>query len=204
MSIIIESVISFDIENSIADMGYCAICGVDEAGRGPLAGPVYAAAVVFDDYNIIKGLNDSKKLTAKKRELMFDEIIKTASDYAICFATPDEIDEINILNATFLAMCRCVEKLKGADFALVDGNMIKGLSIPSKCIVKGDGKSYSIAAASVLAKVSRDRYMDGLHEKYPQYNFIKHKGYPTKEHYELLREHGVIDEIYRKSFLKNL
>ena len=189
-------------ENNALTNGYKIICGVDEAGRGPLAGPVYAAAVVLAKGHIIEGVNDSKKLSEKKRELLFDKIIAEAEDYSIGIATPSEIDEINILQATFLAMKRAVEGLKiKPDYAMIDGNKKPNLDIDMETVVKGDAKSASIAAASILAKVSRDRYMLQMAEKYPQYQFEKHKGYGTKLHYEMLDEFGP-SEIHRQSFLR--
>lgn len=180
------------------------ICGVDEAGRGPLCGPVAAAAVILPFGHIIEGLNDSKKLSEKKRELLYDIITKEAIAYAVAFSSESEIDEINILNATYLAMKRAVCSLnKIPDIVLVDGNRAPDFGIPSKTIVKGDSKSANIAAASILAKVTRDRYMKALSEKYPEYLLDKHKGYPTKEHYALLQKYGV-KSFYRKSFLRNL
>ncbi|MEG1981153.1 MAG: ribonuclease HII [Clostridia bacterium] len=197
--------VDFSYELEAINNGYKIICGIDEAGRGPLAGDVYAAAVVLPLDTSIEGLNDSKKLTEKKRDTLYDIIINKATAYCVATATPKEIDDINILNATFLAMKRAVDGLNiKADFALVDGNRIKGLDINSKCIIKGDGISNSIAAASILAKVSRDRSMIELSKKHPDYLFEQHKGYPTKKHYEMIKKYGVIDEIYRKSFLKNL
>lgn len=195
----------YSYEISAKENGFSFVCGIDEAGRGPLCGPVYAAAVILPDGIEIDGLNDSKKLSEKKREALFDVIIQKAVAYSIGVATEREIDEINILNATFLAMCRAVEGLKvNADFALVDGNKIpKGLKIPAQAIVKGDSASMSIAAASILAKVSRDRFMMELDEKYPQYQLSKHKGYPTKLHRELVKEYGP-NEIYRMTFLKKI
>ena len=184
--------------------GFSAVCGCDEAGRGPLCGPVVAAAVILPRGVIIEGLDDSKKLTEKKREKLFDVIKKTALAYCIAEATPEEIDEINILNASMLAMRRAVEGLSvKADFALIDGNCSRGFEIPTETVVKGDAKSYSIAAASVLAKVTRDRGCIELDRLYPEYGIAKHKGYPTKEHMDAVREHGVAP-IYRKSFLKFL
>ena len=183
---------------------YKTICGVDEAGRGCLCGNVCAAAVILPPNIEIEGVTDSKKLSPKKREELFDVIISNAISYGIGWATPEEIDEINILNAAFLAMIRAVDSLSvKPDIALIDGNKIRGFEIPTKCIVKGDALSINIAAASILAKVSRDRYMCELSEKYPQYKLDIHKGYPTKEHYKLLAENG-IQSIYRKSFLKNV
>lgn len=198
--------VDFEIENGYAKEGFKAICGIDEAGRGPLAGPVYAAAVILPPDCEIEGLNDSKKLTEKKREALFDVIKEKALAYGIGTASEKEIDEINILNATFLAMKRAVEKLEiKPDLALVDGNREPHISddIKEITIVKGDAKSMSIAAASVLAKVSRDRFMLEMAEKYPQYEFEKHKGYGTKLHYERIAEYG-ISEIHRRSFLKKI
>ncbi len=183
---------------------YKVICGIDEAGRGCLCGNVCAAAVILPPNIELKGVTDSKKLTEKKREELFDVITSNAVSYGIGWATPEEIDEINILNAAFLAMKRAADQLTvKPDIALIDGNRIRGFEIPTKCIVKGDALSMSIAAASILAKVSRDRYMKELAEQYPQYKLDIHKGYPTKEHYKLLSENG-IQPIYRKSFLKNV
>lgn len=180
------------------------ICGIDEAGRGPLCGPVCAAAVILPEGLTIEGLNDSKKLSEKKREQLFPVIQQHAISYGIGMASPQEIDELNILNATFLAMRRAVEQMKIQPvFALVDGNRCKNLGIPSECVVKGDAKVISIAAASILAKVSRDHYMGQLAVQYPQYDLQKHKGYPTKQHYEKIKQFG-IGPFYRKSFLKNL
>lgn len=180
---------------------YGVICGIDEAGRGPLAGDVYAAAVILPDDIIIDGINDSKKLTEKKREALFDIIREKAVSYCIATASVEEIDSINILNAAMLAMKRAYEGLSvKPDTALIDGNKTPGLDIPEKAIVKGDATSASIAAASILAKVARDRYMKELAEKYPQYMFQKHKGYGTKLHYEMLDKYGASD-IHRKSFL---
>lgn len=179
-------------------------CGVDEAGRGPLAGDVYAAAVVFREGTVIEGINDSKKLSEKKRELLYDEIINSAEAWAVGTATAAEIDEMNILQATFLAMKRAVDGLSvKPKFALVDGNRLPQLVIETECLVKGDGTSASIAAASIIAKVSRDRYMCRLAEEYPEYCFDKHKGYPTKLHYEKIREFGP-SPVHRLSFLKKM
>ena len=179
------------------------ICGVDEAGRGPLAGDVYASAVIFNEDVFIDGINDSKKISEKKRERLFDEIIQKSFSYCIATASVSEIDSINILQASMLAMKRAVEGLSVVpDLVLVDGNKIpSGMPCKCECIVKGDAKSASIASASVLAKVARDRYMKELAETYPDYMFEKHKGYPTKLHYEMLEKYGVSD-IHRKSFLK--
>lgn len=180
------------------------ICGVDEAGRGPLAGDVYTAAVVLNDSVLINYLNDSKKLSEKRRELLYDEIIEKADAYCVATASVQEIDELNILNATMLAMKRAVEGLGiTPDMALIDGNRLPELECESRYVIHGDAVSASIAAASVLAKVSRDRYMRELDEKYPQYCFSQHKGYGTKLHYEKIAEYG-ISEVHRRTFLKKL
>ena len=194
----------YNFEKSATEKGYKAICGIDEAGRGPLAGPVYAAAVILPVDLEIPELNDSKKLSEKKREMLFDVITEKAIAYSIAFATNEEIDEINILQATFLAMKRAVEGLQiKADYALVDGNRMPPLDIEGETIIKGDAKSPSIAAASILAKVSRDRFMYDLDKKMPEYCFAKHKGYGTKLHYECIAENG-ISKYHRLTFLKNL
>ena len=195
---------SFDFENEKRALGYKFICGCDEAGRGPLCGPVVAAAVILPEGEIIEGLNDSKKLTEKKRERLYNEIISRALAYGIAEASPAEIDEINILNASMLAMKRAIEAMEiKADFALIDGNHARGFDIPAEPVVKGDALSYSIAAASVLAKVTRDRGCIDLDREYPEYGIAKHKGYPTKDHMDAVRLHGPAP-IYRKSFLKFL
>ncbi len=195
---------NFDYENEISLKGYKFICGCDEAGRGPLCGPVVAAAVILDPNVEIEGLNDSKKLTEKKREALFEIIKEKAIAYAIAEASPAEIDEINILNASMLAMRRAVALLPvPCDFALIDGNCSRDFPIPTMTIVKGDAKSASIAAASILAKVTRDRGCIELDKEYPMYGIAKHKGYPTKAHMDAVREFGVAP-IYRKSFLKFL
>ena len=194
----------WELENEIYAEGFSLICGVDEAGRGPLAGPVYAAAVILPRDAVIEGLNDSKKLTEKKREELFDVITERALSCGISSATVEEIEELNILNATFLAMNRAIAKLDPApELALIDGNRSTGIAMPSRCIVKGDSRCADIAAASILAKVSRDRYMLTLAEKYPQYHFEQHKGYGTKLHYEALREYGPSPE-HRPSFLRKM
>ncbi|MCR5484336.1 MAG: ribonuclease HII [Clostridiales bacterium] len=191
-------------EKEARENGYRFICGVDEAGRGPLAGPVFAAAVILPENCVIEGLNDSKKLSEKKREELFDIIKEKALFYSIASASEKEIDEINILQATFLAMKRAVDGLGVTpDLALVDGNREPPLDIGVKTIIKGDSVCMSIAAASILAKVSRDRLMYELDKKYPQYMFSKHKGYGTKLHYEKIAEFGVSD-IHRKTFLKKM
>ena len=184
---------------------YQYICGVDEAGRGPLCGPVAAAAVIMPKGSCIEGVNDSKKLTEKKREALYEQIVKEAIAYHVCLIDNEEIDEINILNATLKAMETAINGLSPkADFALIDGNRVpRGISIPCETVVKGDSHSMSIAAASILAKVARDRLMMEYDEKYPQYNFKKHKGYGTKEHTNLIIEHGP-SKIHRLSFLKNI
>ena len=188
-------------ENEAQESGYMNVCGIDEAGRGPLAGNVVAAAVILPKGLVIDGLDDSKKLSEKKREALFDIIQKEAVSFSVAWATPSEIDELNILGATMLAMHRSVEGLDiPADFALIDGNTARGFAIPVKTIVKGDAKSPSIAAASILAKVTRDRQCLELDMKYPEYGFKKHKGYPTKDHMNKLREIGPCEE-HRKSFL---
>lgn len=191
-------------ENEALEKGYTNICGVDEAGRGPLAGPVCAAAVILPKGHIIEGVNDSKKLTEKKREKLFDVIIDECVSYSIAFATVEEIEELNILNATMLAMQRAVEGLDvKADYAMIDGNRLPPLNIPAECIVKGDANSMSIAAASILAKVARDRLCLKYDELYPKYGFAKHKGYGTKLHREMILKYGPC-EIHRKSFLKKI
>ena len=190
-------------EENALKAGYKTICGIDEAGRGPLAGPVYAAAVILPIGLEIKGLNDSKKISEKKREQLFDVICENAVSYSIGIATEKEIDEINILNATFLAMHRAVEGLNiKPDYALIDGNQYPKIPmLTEETVVKGDAKSMSIAAASILAKVSRDRFMLEKAKEYPQYQFEKHKGYGTKLHYEMLTKFGP-SPIHRLSFLK--
>ncbi len=191
-------------ENELFARGYQCLCGVDEAGRGPLAGPVYAAAVILPRGLVIPGLNDSKKLTEKKREELFDQIRERAMDYAVAFATVEEIEERNILGATMLAMNRAIGGLRRQpDLALIDGNRNKGIECPSLCVVKGDACCADIAAASILAKVSRDRVMLELAEQYPQYHFEQHKGYGTALHYEALREYGP-SPVHRPSFLKKM
>ena len=195
---------SFDYENIKYAEGYTAVCGTDEAGRGPLCGPVVAAAVILPHDIEIEGLNDSKKLTEKKREKLFEVIKEKAVAYAIAEASPAEIDEINILNASMLAMKRAIEALDvKADFALIDGNCSRGFNIPTQTIVKGDSLSVSIAAASILAKVTRDRQCLELDREYPEYGIAKHKGYPTKDHMDAVRKYGPAP-IYRMSFLKFL
>lgn len=194
----------FLYERQAASKGYKAVCGIDEAGRGPLAGPVCAAAVILPMGCEIPGLNDSKKLTERKRGQLFPVILEKALAYGIGWADEKEIDRHNILQATFLAMGRAVAALPLApDWAMVDGNRMPPLPVPGETVVKGDGKSASIAAASILAKVSRDRLMCRLDEEYPQYGFAKHKGYGTKAHYEAIKQYG-LTPVHRRSFLKNL
>lgn len=194
----------WELEKQIYSQGYKLVCGVDEAGRGPLAGPVYAAAVILPRDAVIPGLNDSKKLTERKREELFEPIKTTALSYGIAFATVEEIEELNILNATFLAMNRAIAQLElQPELALIDGNRNSGIELNSQCVVKGDSLCADIAAASVLAKVSRDLYMLQMDELYPQYHFRQHKGYGTKLHYEALREYGP-SPIHRLSFLRKM
>ena len=184
--------------------GFATVCGVDEAGRGPLAGPVFAAAVILPEGYSHPVLNDSKKLSEKKRDEVYEDIIRDAVSFSVGTASEKEIDDINILNATFLAMNRAVSGLSvKPDFVYIDGNQYPHTGITEQTIVKGDGKCISVAAASIVAKVSRDRLMYELDKKYPQYCFNKHKGYGTKLHYEMIKKYGVSD-IHRKSFLKNL
>lgn len=195
----------YEFEKAAVNSGFSCICGVDEAGRGPLAGPVCAAAVILPAGAVIEGLDDSKKLTEKKRERLYDIIKQTAVAYSVAYGTLEEIETVNILEATYLAMNRAIEGLTvKPDFALIDGNRVpRGIKIPCETIVKGDSKSMSVAAASVLAKVTRDRLMLEYDKKYPEYNFKKHKGYGTKEHTELIKQYGPC-EIHRLSFLKNI
>lgn len=194
----------YTFEHQAQSQGFEIVCGVDEAGRGPLAGPVCAAAVILPDGLVIEGLDDSKKLTEKKRDMLYDVICEKAIAYGVAFASVEEIEEMNILQATFLAMKRAVEGLSvKPDLALVDGNQKPSLEIQARTLVKGDAKSPSIAAASILAKVTRDRLMTEIAEQYPQYEFPKHKGYGTKLHYEKIMEHG-ISPVHRRSFLKKI
>lgn len=192
----------WQIEEELFAQGIVSICGIDEAGRGPLAGPVCAAAVILPPHLEIPGLNDSKKLSDKRRRELMPVIKEQAIAYGIGMASHEEIDQINILQATFLAMERALAQLEGkAKFALIDGNREKDFSLPVMTVVKGDSRSANIAAASVLAKVTRDMYMEELAEQYPQYGFEIHKGYGTKAHYAALTEHGMC-EAHRRSFLK--
>lgn len=194
----------YSYENQAHAAGYAVVCGVDEAGRGPLAGPVYAAAVILPEGYAHPVLNDSKKLTPARREKVYDDIIRDAVAYSIACADEKEIDEMNILRATFLAMKRAVDGLSlRPDLAIIDGNLLPNTGVKETSLVQGDAKCMSVAAASVLAKVSRDRYMLELDAKYPQYGFAKHKGYGTKLHYERIAQYGVSD-VHRRSFLKNL
>jgi ribonuclease HII len=191
-------------EDAARHDGFPLVCGIDEAGRGPLAGPVFAAAVILPPHARIEGLNDSKKLTPKKREELYDVILKTAVSYGVGFATEREIDEVNILQATFLAMRRAFDRLKPRpDCALVDGNRMPDLGVETRLIVRGDSLSAGIAAASILAKVSRDRVMCQIDEIYPEYGFAKHKGYGTKLHVEMLRKLGPCP-VHRRTFLKKI
>ena len=194
----------YHLEQELALLGYSRICGVDEGGRGPLSGPVVAAACILPYGLEIPMLNDSKKLSPKRRELLFDEICEKAVAYSIAEASPEEIDSLNILNATMLAMRRAIEGLSiPADFALIDGNCAREIPVPCKTVVSGDAISASISAASILAKVTRDRLCLVDDEHYPEYGFAKHKGYGTKAHMDALREHGPCP-IHRRSFLKFL
>lgn len=191
-----------ELENNLYSRGYSSVAGVDEAGRGPLAGDVYAAAVILPRDIIIEGLNDSKKISEKKRDKLYDEICEAALAYAVCTASVEEIDEINIRNATYLAMNRAIKSLKiSPDYVLVDGDCITNCDVEHECVVKGDSRCISIAAASILAKVTRDRYMLRMAEEYPQYGFEKHKGYGTKVHIAALKEFGAC-EYHRKTFIK--
>ena len=194
----------WELENEIYDSGVSLICGVDEAGRGPLAGPVCAAAVILPRNTEIAGLNDSKKLSEKNREKLYDEICEKAVSFGIAFATVEEIEQLNILNAAMLAMNRAIAQLEPQpELALIDGNRSSAIEINSRCVIKGDAKCADIEAASILAKVTRDRYMLEMAEKYPEYHFERHKGYGTKLHYEALREYGPC-EIHRPSFLRKM
>jgi ribonuclease HII len=192
------------LEDEIYNSGVSLLCGVDEAGRGPLAGPVCAAAVILPRDIDILGLNDSKKLSEKQRESLYDIIIRESLSYGIAFSTVEEIEQLNILQATFLAMNRAISQLSlKPELALIDGNRNTGIDMPSQCVVKGDSRCADIAAASILAKVTRDRYMYELAQAYPQYHFEKHKGYGTKLHYEAIREYGP-SPVHRMSFLKRM
>ena len=194
----------YSIEHEIQARGYSLVCGIDEAGRGPLCGPVFAAACILPDGLIIDGLNDSKKLTAKKRDALFDVIRENAVAYCIASASVEEIDELNIRQANLLAMRRAIDGLSvKPDFAIIDGNDDEGFQIPAIAVVKGDAKSMSISAASILAKVARDRICEELDREYPQYGIAKHKGYGTKDHMAALRKYGP-SPIHRKKFIRFL
>ena len=196
--------LNYDYEKSFLTDEIKVICGVDEAGRGPLMGPVVAAACILPADTVINGLDDSKKLSEKKREKLFDIITEKAIAYCVASASVEEIEELNILNAAMLAMKRAIEGLSvKADFALIDGNCSRGFNIPTKTVVGGDAKVPSIAAASILAKVTRDRLCYEYDKEYPEYGFDKHKGYGTKVHMEALRKHGP-SPVHRPSFLKFL
>lgn len=192
------------LERACRAGGIGLVCGADEAGAGPLAGAVYAGAVILPDGLALEGLNDSKQVSPKNRDRLFDEIREKAVAWAVAWVDEGEIDRINILNARMLAMDKAIHLLDPApEFALIDGNRNKGITIPNATVVKGDSRSASIAAASILAKVSRDRYMEELDRRYPEYGFARHKGYPTKAHYEALRKYGPCP-VHRKTFLKNV
>ena len=195
---------TYEYEKQAMAEGYKVVCGVDEAGRGPLCGPVCAAAVILPLDCEIEGINDSKKLSEKKRDMLYDIIKEKALAYSVVMVDAKTIDEINILQATFKAMRKAVEGLTlRPDIALIDGNGKPGLSIEERTLIKGDAKSISVAAASILAKVTRDRYCLEMDEKYPEYQFAKHKGYGTKLHYEMIAEHGICPE-HRRTFLKKI
>lgn len=194
----------WEIERSCFDRGLTLVCGCDEAGAGPLAGAVYAAAVILPAGLVIEGLNDSKQVSPKKRDSLFEVIRAEAVAWAVALADEREIDDLNILNARLLAMDRAIRMLSPVpEYALIDGNRSRGISVTNETVVGGDARSASIAAASILAKVSRDRYMEEMAALYPQYEFERHKGYPTKRHYELLRQYGPCP-IHRRTFLKKL
>ena len=196
--------LEYSIESEVIAKGYTNVCGVDEAGRGPLCGPVVAAACILPVGLYIEGLNDSKKLTPKKRKEIYNKIIENAIAYCIAEASVEEIDELNILEADMLAMRRAVEGLKiKADFAIIDGNVSRGFSIPTMTVIKGDATSPSIAAASILAKVTRDEMCEQMDKDYPEYGIGKHKGYGTKQHMDALRKYGP-SPIHRKKFIRFL
>ena len=196
--------LDYTIENQLHEEGYAVVCGIDEAGRGPLCGPVFAAACILPDGLVLEGLNDSKKLTPKKRDKLFDLICENAIAYCIASASVEEIDELNILEADLLAMRRAIDGLSvKADFALIDGNIARDFQIPARAVIGGDAKSPSIAAASILAKVARDRDCIELDAKYPQYGIAKHKGYGTKQHMDALRTYGP-SPIHRKQVIRFL
>lgn len=194
----------WELEGQLYDSGLTCLCGVDEAGRGPLAGPVCAAACILPRGLELEGLNDSKKLTEKRREKLFEQITAQAVSYGIAFAEVEEIEELNILGATYLAMNRAIAKLSvEPELALIDGNRNAGIAVPSRAVVHGDGLCADIAAASILAKVTRDRYMVELAAQYPQYGFDRHKGYGTQAHYAAIREFGP-SPVHRPSFLRKM
>ena len=196
--------LDYSLESELYEQGYAQVCGVDEAGRGPLCGPVVAAACILPCGLVLPGLNDSKKLSEKKRDLLFDQIRENAIAYSIASASVEEINQLNILEATLLAMRRAIEGLPvKADFALIDGNVSRGFQIDAKAVISGDATSPSIAAASILAKVTRDRMCIDLAREYPQYGIAKHKGYGTKVHMDALREHGP-SPIHRTQFIRFL
>lgn len=196
--------LDFSYEKEAHEKGYSVVCGVDEAGRGPLAGPVFAAAVILPENYSHEILNDSKKLSEKKRDLVYDDIIKDAVCWSVGIADEKEIDDINILNATFLAMKRAIDGLEiKPDLAYIDGNQYPKTGVKEVTIIKGDSKCMSVAAASIIAKVSRDRFMLKIAEEYPEYQFEKHKGYGTKLHYEMIDKYGV-SPVHRRSFLKKV
>ncbi len=194
----------WETENELRAQGIAPVCGVDEAGRGPLAGPVCAAAVILPPDLHLDGLNDSKKISAKKRDALYDIVTREAVSYGIAFASVEEIERENILRAALMAMERAIGQLSVTPaLTLIDGNHGEGITVPYRCIVGGDGKCACIAAASILAKVTRDRYMCGQAEKYPEYGFAQHKGYGTRQHYEALRRCGPCP-LHRPSFLKKM
>ena len=196
--------LDYTLENQLHEEGYEVVCGIDEAGRGPLCGPVFAAACILPDGLVLEGLNDSNKLTPKKRDKLFDLICENAIAYCIASASVEEIDEMNILEADLLVMRRAIDGLSvKADFALIDGNIARGFQIPARAVIGGDAKSPSIAAASILAKVARDRDCINLDAQYPQYGIAKHKGYGTKQHMDALRTYGP-SPIHRKQFIRFL
>lgn len=194
-----------ELETAVREKGYTAVCGVDEAGRGPLMGPVCAAAVILPENAELEGVNDSKKLSEKKREALFEVIKEKAVAWSVAFASVEEIEEVNILNATYLAMNRAIEGLSiPADYALIDGNRVpKDIKVPCETVIKGDAKSLSIAAASILAKVSRDRLILEYDKELPEYKFADHKGYGTAAHIEAIKKYGP-SKYHRPSFLKNI
>ena len=196
--------LTYELEEALMQEGYSLVCGVDEAGRGPLCGPVAAAACILPVGLVLDGLNDSKKLTERKRDLLYDQIIENAIAYSVVLGSVEEINETDILSTTLHAMRQAIENLSPkADFALIDGNVTRGFTLPARAVVHGDASSPSIAAASILAKVTRDRICMELDAKYPMYGIAKHKGYGTKAHMDALRQHGPC-EIYRTKFIRFL